>query len=75
DENHRVLHDYLESDLERSRSGDIHQKHYLWYQWRQGLLTISGADSEAKDDFEAFQQWCEQPEHRLLILGRMRKLH
>ncbi len=75
DENHRVLHDYLESDLERSRSGDISQKHYLWYQWRAGLLTISGADSEAKDDFEDFKAWCEQPENRLLLLGRMRKFH
>jgi hypothetical protein len=74
EENHRALHDYLERDCERRRVGDILQKHYLWYQWNHGLLTISGADSEIADDFEKLKLWCESPEHRLALLGKLRRM-
>ncbi|HUW40500.1 MAG TPA: hypothetical protein VMV90_05780 [Rectinemataceae bacterium] len=73
DENHRALHDHLEQALEGRTEEDILQKHYLWYQWNNGLLTISGADTETKDDFEELLQWCEQPENRLRLLGYMKR--
>jgi hypothetical protein len=74
DENHSALHDALDSDCERHRIGDILQKHYLWFNWYNGLLTISGADSEGAEDFEAFKAWCELPENRLRLIGRLRKV-
>lgn len=74
DENHRALHDALEDECEKRRMSDILQKHYLWFNWYNGLLTISGADSESAEDFEAFKKWCENPENRLRILGKLRKV-
>jgi hypothetical protein len=35
---------------------------------------ISGADSEAAEDFTALQAWAEVPENRFLLLGRLRKI-
>ncbi len=74
DDNHRALHDALEADCERRRTSDILQKHYLWFNWYNGLLTLSGADSESAEDFEEFKLWCQNPENRLRILGRLRKV-
>ena len=74
EENHRALHDHLERALEGRTDEDILQKHYLWYQWNNGLLTISGADTETKDDFEQLTQWCERPENRLRLLGYMKRI-
>ena len=73
-ENHGALHDALERDCERRRTGEILQKHYLWFNWNNGLLTISGADSETATDFELLKEWCGVPENRLRLLGRLRKL-
>lgn len=72
--NHGELHDALERECERRRIGDILQKHYLWYNWYNGLLTLSGADSETAEDFEELKAWCRSPENRLRIIGRLRKL-
>jgi hypothetical protein len=74
EENHRVLHDYLESECERKRSIDIRQKHYLWFRWNHSLLLISGADSETADDFEELKAWGEKPENRLALLGKLKKV-
>jgi hypothetical protein len=74
DENHRALHDHLERALESRSDEDILQKHYLWFQWNNGLLTISGADTETKEDFEAFTEWCAQAENRLRLLGYMKRI-
>jgi len=71
--NHRALHDYLEAECNRRGIFDIQQKHYLWFRWTHGLLLISGADSETAEDFEEFKAWGELPEHRLALLGRMKK--
>jgi hypothetical protein len=73
DANHRVLHDYLDSDLNRKRVGDVLAKHYLWYQWRHGLLVVSGSDSESKEDFDRLKAWSELPENRLRLLGAMKR--
>jgi hypothetical protein len=73
EDNHRSLHDFLESECEKRRIVDIQQKHYLWFRWNHGLLMISGADSEVAEDFEELKTWAEQPEHRLALLGRLRK--
>jgi hypothetical protein len=72
--NHRELHDVLEGECERHRIGDILQKHYLWFSWYNGLLTLSGADSETKEDFELLKDWCSSPENRLRLLGKLRKI-
>jgi hypothetical protein len=71
--NHSVLHDYLESQCERRGISGILQKHYLWYRWSSRLLIISGADSEAAEDFAELQAWGEKPDNKLLLIGRMRK--
>jgi hypothetical protein len=73
DENHRALHDYLESQCERRRISGILQKHYLWYRWNARLLLISGADSETAEDFSELQAWAEEPDNKLLLIGRMKK--
>lgn len=73
EENHIALHDYLETECERRRISGILQKHYLWFRWSNGLLSISGADSETAEDFQALQAWASVPEHRFLLLGRLRK--
>jgi hypothetical protein len=74
EENHRALHDALEAECERRGIGDVLQKHYLWFNWYNGLLTLSGADSETAEDFEGLKEWCANPENRLRMLGRLRKI-
>jgi hypothetical protein len=74
EENHRALHDILDRECARQRVGDILQKHYLWYRWNNGLLSVSGADSETASDFENLKIWAEIPENRLMVLGRLRNL-
>jgi hypothetical protein len=73
EDNHRALHDFLESECERRRISGIRQKHYLWYRWSHGLLLISGADSETAEDFEELKTWSEHPENRLALLGKLKK--
>jgi hypothetical protein len=74
EENHRALHDYLESECERRHIMNILQKHYLWFRWNHSLLMISGADSETAGDFEALKSWGEKPENRLALLGKLKKV-
>ena len=74
EDNHRVLHDHLESECESRRISDIRQKHYLWYRWTHGLLWLSGADTETAEDFESLKAWGELPENRLALLGRLKKI-
>jgi len=74
EDNHRTLHDALEAECLARRVVDVWQKHYLWYRWNNGLLMISGADSESAEDFEALKAWGELPENRLALLGRLKKL-
>jgi hypothetical protein len=72
--NHIELHDQLESTLPSRASIEILSKHYLWYRWNNGLLSLSGAATETADDFERLQSWCENPENRLRLLATMKKL-
>jgi hypothetical protein len=74
EDNHRVLHDLLEGECDKRGISNILHKHYLWYRWNHGLLMVSGADSEAADDFRILQEWAEQPEHRLALLGKLRRV-
>jgi hypothetical protein len=73
EDNHRALHDYLESECDKRGIVDITQKHYLWYRWSHGLLAVSGADSESAEDFERLKTWGSVPENALRLLGKMRK--
>jgi hypothetical protein len=75
EDNHRVLHDYLEAECDKRGISEVLHKHYLWYRWNNGLLMISGADSESAEDFQVLQAWAEEPEHRLSLLGKMRRAH
>jgi hypothetical protein len=63
EDNHGSLHDYLEAECDKRR-----------VTWNNGLLMISGADSEAAEDFAALQAWAEVPENRFLLLGKLRKM-
>jgi hypothetical protein len=74
EDNHGSLHDFLEAECDKRRVTGILQKHYLWFRWNNGLLMISGADSEAAEDFAALQVWAEVPENRFLLLGKLRKI-
>lgn len=74
EDNHGSLHDFLEAECDKRRITGILQKHYLWFRWNNGLLMISGADSEAAEDFVALQAWAEVPENRFLLLGKLRKI-
>jgi hypothetical protein len=73
EDNHASLHDFLEAECDKHRVSGILQKHYLWFRWNNRLLMISGADSEAAEDFAALQAWAEVPENRFLLLGRLRR--
>jgi hypothetical protein len=73
DDNHRVLHDHLDAECNSRRISNIRHKHYLWFRWSNGLLMISGADSEAADDFETLKAWAGQPENRFALLGKLKK--
>lgn len=73
DDNHVELHRRLESAL-KPLGMDILQKHYLWYRWNHEQLILSGSDTETAEDFETLKSWCEQPERRLLLLSRLKKL-
>ncbi len=74
EDNHRVLHDHLESECERRHIMNIRQKHYLWFRWNHHLLLMSGADSETAEDFESLKAWGEKPENRLALLGKLKKV-
>jgi hypothetical protein len=73
EDNHNALHDHLESECERRGISDVRQKHYLWFRWNHSLLMISGADSETAGDFRELQSWVELPEHRLLMLAKLKR--
>jgi hypothetical protein len=73
EENHRALHDFLEAECDRRGISMILHKHYLWFRWNNGLLAISGADTESAQDFELLQAWGELPENRLNLLGTLKK--
>lgn len=72
DENHLELHRRLERLL-GDRATEILQKHYLWFRWNNEQLIISGSDTETKEDFEEFKEWCAQPERRLFLLAQLKK--
>jgi hypothetical protein len=72
-DNHIALHGFLEAECEKQGIVNIEQKHYLWYRWNHGLLMISGADSESAEDFRKLQDWAEQPENRLALLGKLHR--
>jgi hypothetical protein len=72
--NHIELHDRLEAGLSSKAPIEIRSKHYLWYRWSGGLLSLSGAATETEADFERLREWCENPENRLSILATMKKL-
>jgi hypothetical protein len=73
EDNHSALHDLLEAAIEKRRISGILHKHYLWYRWTNGLLALSGADSESAEDFERLKSWLEEPEHKLALLGKMKR--
>jgi hypothetical protein len=73
DENHITLADFLDKKIEWQHSNiQIRSRHYLWYR-RCGMeLTISGADTEMKDDYERLKKMVEV--NQLFFLGKLKKL-
>jgi hypothetical protein len=71
--NHMELYKQLEDSLRRVGPAIILQKHYLWYRWDRDLLVLSGAATETAEDWETLKEWCVEKEHKLALLGRMKK--
>ncbi len=72
--NHAELHDRLETASRRGEPIAPRHKHYLWFRWKAGTLSISGSATETAEDFERLRAWCEVPENRLGLLGIMKTL-
>ncbi|WP_455381868.1 hypothetical protein [Salinispira pacifica] len=71
-ENHIELSHYLESQMQRSGTRGIRQRHFLWYLWHNNVLILSGSDTESKEDFELFRTFAE--ENKMFLLQRLRRL-
>jgi hypothetical protein len=72
--NHIELGRWLDLSFAEAGSDDILQKHYLWYQWTNALLTLSGADTERPEDFEALKAFVADKDRKLWLLSRLKKL-
>lgn len=73
DDNHIELYNRLDAALGAAGIQAL-QKHYLWYRWNHDQLILSGSDTESSDDFDTLRTWADQPERRLLLLSRLKKL-
>jgi hypothetical protein len=58
DDNHLTLSEFLDARMDgvTGKRISISSKHYLWYRRRGHELTLSGADTELKDDFERLKK-------------------
>ncbi|GHV47620.1 hypothetical protein AGMMS49546_37420 [Spirochaetia bacterium] len=73
DENHITLAEFLDRKIERYQGKfHIRSRHYLWYRRRGKELTLSGADTETKDDYERLKAMAEV--NQLFFAGKLRKL-
>ncbi len=66
EDNHIALAEYLESRLDASPNVRVVDRHYLWYKRQGGVLTLSGSDTETKEDFERLVAIGEANSLRLL---------
>jgi hypothetical protein len=75
DENHIVLAEFLDKQLEKitaERKINIRSRHYLWYRRQKNELVLSGSDTELKDDFEYLKAIGEA--NTLLFLSKLKGL-
>jgi hypothetical protein len=80
DENHLVLDELLERQMDSVRRNDrnqtrslrIHSKHYLWYRRAKNELILSGSDTETKEDFERLKAMADA--NSLVILTQLKGL-
>jgi hypothetical protein len=75
EENHIMLAEYLESRIQNNLADDhikIIGKHYLWYRRRGNELTLSGSDTETKEDFERLKAMADA--NSLFLLGQLKSL-
>jgi hypothetical protein len=71
EDNHITLAELLERRLE-GVSRNIRSKHYLWYRRDRGVLTLSGSDTETKEDFQRLKAMGEA--NSLIILAKLKAL-
>jgi hypothetical protein len=71
DDNHITLSELLERRLE-GVPRRIRSRHYLWYRRDRGALTLSGSDTETKDDFERLKAMAGA--NSLVILAKLKAL-
>jgi hypothetical protein len=74
EDNHVELDRLLRRGLAREDDPGIRQRHYLWYRWTHGLLTLSGSDTESLEDFEALKDWTADKDRKLRLLGALKGL-
>jgi hypothetical protein len=75
-DNHIALDELLQEHIEKAiRAGNritIREKHYLWYRRQGADLILSGADTEAKEDFERLKALGDS--NSLFILSSLKQL-
>lgn len=65
-ENHLELDAGLEARLTNTGYRPVSQKHYLWYQWINRVLVLSGSATETAEDFEEFREYVKENKNHLL---------
>lgn len=71
-ENHLELDAGLDMRMRNTGYRPVMQKHYLWYQWINRVLVLSGAATETAEDFEEFRDYVA--ENKQLLLRKLRKM-
>ena len=72
EDNHIALAEYMEARLNASPNHRIRDRHYLWFKRQGGILTLSGSDTETKEDFDRLVAIGEA--NSLYLLGQLKGL-
>lgn len=71
-DNHLDLDGALNARLANTGYRPVLQKHYLWYQWINRVLVLSGSATETAEDFEEFRLYAR--ENKELILRKLKNI-
>lgn len=69
-ENHLDLDSAMTARLQNTGYRPVLQKHYLWYQWINRILVLSGSATETAEDFERFREYVQHNKEHLLKMLR-----